>query len=243
MFQIIPAIDIIGGQCVRLQQGDYARQTVYEASPVEMALKWQTAGAPCIHLVDLDGAKTGSPCNLDTVGEICAAVDVPCELGGGIRTADSTRQALAAGVGRVILGTALVRDESLAPTLLAALEPAQLVGGIDARNGKVAVHGWQEGSDLEAVELARRLHREGVQRFIYTDIATDGMFTGTDLAGVRRLCEALPTARVIASGGVGEAGDVADLVQLGLPNLEGVIVGKALYDGRVSYAELLAAAN
>ena len=243
MFRIIPAIDIRSGRCVRLQQGDYQRQTTYEPRPVDMAMKWQDAGAPLIHVVDLDGAKEGHPCNLGTVAAVCAAVRTPCELGGGIRTLADVRAALAAGVSRVILGTSVAGDPSLAGQLLAALPAPQLVAGIDARDGRVAVRGWLEDSGREAVDLAGQLYAQGLRHFIYTDIRTDGMFTGPNVKGVAELCQALPAAGIIAAGGVGGAEHVRALTGLGCGNLEGVIVGKALYDGRVSYAELVAAAG
>lgn len=243
MFKIFPAIDIRGGRCVRLQQGDYARETVYAATPAAMGREWQAAGAPLIHLVDLDGAKAGHPCNLETVRAVCAGAGLPCELGGGIRSAADIRAALAAGVQRVILGSSLARQPELANDLRREFTPAQLVAGIDARNGEVAIHGWTAGAGVKALDLAADLFARGLRFFIYTDISTDGMFTGPNLEAVARLCDALPGATIIASGGIGQAEHVRQLVALNRPNLDGVIVGKALYDGRVSYAELLAAAR
>jgi phosphoribosylformimino-5-aminoimidazole carboxamide ribotide isomerase len=241
MFAIIPAIDIRDGRCVRLQQGDYDRQTTYEATPVQMARTWAREGAPLIHLVDLDGAKEGRPVNKDAIREICAAISVPCELGGGIRTKFDVQEALKLGVRQVILGTAVVETPEIVADLLDELSADQLVAGIDARDGMVAVHGWLDTSSIEALELAKQLAGMGIKRIIYTDIRTDGMFTGPNTEAVAVLCDALPGCLIVASGGVGEPGHVRDLVDLRRPNLAGVIVGKALYDGRVTYAELLAA--
>ncbi len=238
---ILPAIDLRGGRCVRLQQGDYARETVYSDDPVAMARQWEAAGAPLLHLVDLDGARAGQPVNLAVVRAICAALRIPCELGGGIRTVADAQAALAAGVSRVILGTTVAERPELLADFLARFTPAQLVAGIDARDGRVAVRGWEQTAAVTAVDLARRLAAAGCRRFIYTDIRTDGMGTGPNLAAQAELCDALPACQVIASGGVGTAAHVRALCALARPNLEGVIVGKALYDGRVTFAELLAA--
>ncbi len=239
MLKIIPAIDLRGGKCVRLQQGDYDRQTVYDASPIDMAKTWEAAGASLIHIVDLDGARAGQPQHLELIAGITAAISTPCELGGGIRKPEDVHACLEAGVARVILGTVLVENPDLATRLIAELDPDKLVAGLDARDGLIAVNAWQRESSVNAVELASRLTAKGFRNIIYTDIATDGMFTGPNLTAVEQLCRAVPDARVIASGGIGSAGHVRALAALGLPNLAGVIVGKALYDRRVSYAELL----
>lgn len=241
-FWIVPAIDIIDGCCVRLQQGDYARKTVYDCSPVETARRWESGGASLIHLVDLDGAKAGHPVNLATVREVCAASGCACELGGGIRTAADIREALAAGVSRVILGTALCEKPDWAKALLAEFGPERLVAGIDARDGKVALRGWLEDSAVDAVGLARELVGRGIRHIIYTDIARDGMGTGPNTLTTGALCDAVPEATVLASGGVGSVDHVRGLVALNRANLGGVVVGKALYDGRVRFAQLREAA-
>lgn len=236
--KIIPAIDIRGGNCVRLFQGDYAKETVYGTDPAAQAKAWQDAGAEIIHLVDLDGAKAGHPVNLEAIEAICKAVTIPCELGGGIRTVEDAKQVLDLGISRVILGTVACDDPKLAETFISQFGTDKIVVGIDAKDGKVATRGWVETSSTNAFALARKLYLFGVSRFIYTDIATDGALCGPNLKSVAELCDLLPDCNVIASGGVSAAKDIADLNALGKENLEGVIVGKALYDGRVSFADL-----
>lgn len=236
--KIIPAIDIRGGNCVRLFQGDYAKETVYGTDPAAQAKAWQDAGAEIIHLVDLDGAKAGHPVNLEAIEAICKAVTIPCELGGGIRTVEDAKQVLDLGISRVILGTVACDDPKLAETFISQFGTDKIVVGIDAKDGKVATRGWIETSSTDAFTLARKLYLFGVSRFIYTDIATDGALCGPNLKSVAELCDLLPDCNVIASGGVSAAKDITDLNALGKENLEGVIVGKALYDGRVSFADL-----
>lgn len=243
MFKIVPAIDLRHGKCVRLEQGDYDRQTTYDTSPIEMAEQWQALGAPLIHLVDLDGAKAGKPMNLAVIRKICSTVKTPCELGGGIRSIGDIEEALRAGVSRVILGTMIAEHPAHASALLEDFKAAELVAGLDARNGTIAIRGWVEESTVSAIDLARQLVDQGVRQFIYTDIATDGMFTGPNLEELGKLCEAVPEATICASGGVGTPEHIEQLVGLKLKNLEGVIVGKALYDGRVTYEELVAASH
>lgn len=243
MVHIIPAIDIRNGRCVRLEQGDFNRQTVYDGAPVEVARRWEQAGAKEIHIVDLDGAKSGAPKNLDVVQRICAAVSCACELGGGIRAPADIRAALAAGAKRVVIGTTLTEQPARTAELLAEFNVAQLVAGLDARSGRIAAHGWQSESSHDLLAFARELFRHGMRNFIYTDIATDGMFTGPNLQQVAALCDALPGAQIIASGGVGGVEHVEKLVALRKNNLYGVIVGKALYDGRVTVEELIQASR
>lgn len=241
---IIPAIDMRGGCCVRLFQGDYAKETVYGDNPAAQAIQWEKAGAKIIHLVDLDGAKAGHIVNHDAIRKICAAVETPCELGGGIRNADDAKFAFELGISRVILGTVACENPRLAGELVREFGPDRIVIGIDAKDGKVATRGWIETSSVDAFELAKKLHDDmGVSRIIFTDIATDGAFSGPNLTSVAELCDWIPQCRVIASGGVAAASDAARLVALEKANLEGVIVGKALYDGRTSFAELELAAQ
>ena len=242
-FKIVPAIDLRDNKCVRLQQGDYDRQTTYDASPVDMLQQWKDDGAELVHIVDLDGAKAGKPCHLSLIKEMTDQVDVPCELGGGIRKLKDVWDVLDAGIDRVILGSALIKEPDLTDRLLEDLAPEKIVAGIDARDGKVAVHGWLEDSDVSALDLARQLADKGIREFIYTDISTDGMFTGPACEQIKALCEALPQANAVASGGIGTAAHVTELVRLNLANLTGVIVGKALYDGKVTFAELDAAVS
>ena len=240
---IIPAIDIRGGKCVRLFQGDYNRETVYGDSPAEQAVRWEKEGAHIIHLVDLDGAKAKRPVNLDAVREICSAVHIPCELGGGIRTLEDARKAFDAGIYRIILGTVACENPKLAKEFVSEFTAERVVVGIDARGGCVAVNGWLENSGVDAYELVLTLQDMGVTRFIYTDIATDGALSGPNCDAIAALCSRVPRCGVISSGGISSARDITALRELRKDNLEGVIVGKALYDGKTSYKELEGAAN
>lgn len=240
---IIPAIDIRGGKCVRLFQGDYNRETVYGDSPAEQAVRWEKEGAHIIHLVDLDGAKAKQPVNLDAVREICSAVHIPCELGGGIRTLEDARKAFDAGVYRIILGTVACENPKLAKEFVSEFTAERIVVGIDARGGCVAVNGWLENSGVDAYELVLTLQEMGVTRFIYTDIATDGALSGPNCDAIAALCSRVPRCGVISSGGISSARDITALRELRKDNLEGVIVGKALYDGKTTYRELEGAAN
>lgn len=239
---IIPAIDMRGGRCVRLFQGDYARETVYGDNPAEQAVKWMNDGAEIIHLVDLDGAKAGHPVNVEPIRRICESVNIPCEIGGGIRTEQDAELLFNAGVSRVILGTVACENPEIAKRFIVKFGPEKVVVGIDAKDGKVAVRGWIETSKVDALELAVKMTELGVKRIIFTDIATDGAFTGPSLKPTAALCRLVPDCKIIASGGVSAAEDAAKLSALKLPNLEGVIVGKALYDGRTTYRELVEAA-
>ena len=239
---IIPAIDLRGGCCVRLFQGDYSKETIYGENPVEQALKWQEAGADIIHLVDLDGAKAGHIVNKEAIKNICSAVSIPCELGGGIRSIEDAKQAFELGVSRVILGTVACEDPSVAEEFIKQFGTEKVVVGIDAKDGKVAIRGWVETSTVDAFALAQNLYLLGVSRIIYTDIATDGALSGPNLVSVQKLCSLVPDCKIIASGGVSAAEDILHLKQLNMANLEGVIVGKALYDGRATFQELNQAA-
>lgn len=242
MFQIFPAIDLRGGQCVRLKQGDYAQETVFDRDPAATAREWEAAGGNLIHLVDLDAAKAGHPVNLDTVQSITQTLRIPCEIGGGIRTLDDAQQWLDAGVSRIILGTVAVRNPQLVLDLIAKHSSEKIVLGIDARDGKVAVTGWTEVSALSALELARNFVAKGVQRIIFTDIATDGMMSGPNLPALKTLCEAVPTCKIIASGGVSTPQDIIALRRLNCPNLEGAIVGRAIYENADILPQMIAAA-
>ena len=238
---IYPAIDLKDGQCVRLRQGRADAVTVYGADPVAMARKWVESGADWLHVVDLDGAFQGRPVHQEVVARIVKAVGVPVEVGGGLRTDADIECMLGTGVARVILGTRACAD----PEALAAVvrrHGDRVAVGIDARNGKVQVRGWVETTDTTAAELARRAAQAGIATIIYTDTATDGMLKGPNVAGVRELCRQVP-CRVIASGGISSVSDVARLRALEVANLTGVIVGKALYEGTVTVAELKRAAG
>ena len=236
---IYPAIDLKGGQCVRLRQGRADAVSVYSGDPAAMARRWAQEGGDWLHVVDLDGAFTGHPVHLREVEAIVKAARIPVEVGGGIRTDDDIRAVLATGVRRVILGTrACEKPEGL--KALADAYGDALAVGIDARNGQVQVKGWVETTDVTAVDLARRVSAAGVRTLIYTDTATDGMLTGPNLEGVRLLCRSV-ACDVIASGGISKCDDVVALAKLGVPNLAGVIIGKALYEGSVTIPEMKAA--
>ena len=240
---IFPAIDMRNGHCVRLFRGDYNQETVYGDSPADQAAVWEKEGAPLIHLVDLDGAKAGAPVNVESIRKICETVSIPCELGGGIRSEKDAETVFALGISRVILGTAACENMDLVRSFLRNFGPEKVVVGIDARDGLVALRGWLETSAVKALDLAVRMVDLGVRRIIFTDIATDGAFTGPSIGPTLKLCQAVPQCRIIASGGVSSDADAGKLAALKQDNLEGVIVGKALYDGRVTYQALVAAAG
>ncbi len=232
---ILPAIDIRGGKCVRLTEGDYGREKVYGLDPAEVAASFQAQGAEWLHMVDLDGAKAGRPVNLDVVRAVRAAVDLKIELGGGIRTLQVAEEALEAGVNRVVVGTRLTQDEGAAKAFFEELGE-RVVAGIDTRNGRVAVQGWTETGDLDGIQFARRMEELGCKRVIFTDIARDGMLAGPNLEAMRAMASAL-SIPVIASGGVARLDDLPALAETGV---EGAIVGKALYEGRFSVSEAIA---
>ena len=237
--QIIPAIDLLEGHCVRLHQGDYDQVTRFSNDPVAQALAWQHQGAQRLHLVDLDGAKSGQPVNDAAVKAITAALSIPVQLGGGVRTADRAAELLSCGLDRVILGTVAVEQPELVDQLAAAY-PGQIVVGLDAKNGKVATRGWIEESSIKATELAQRFSQSGIAAIISTDIATDGTLAGPNLEALRTMAAA-SSVPVIASGGIGNLEHLLSLLALEPMGVEGVIVGRALYDGRVDLAEALQA--
>lgn len=232
--QIYPAIDIKGGKCVRLTQGSFSDVTVYGDDPLEMAKKWVALGASYLHLVDLDGALAGSGVNRKIITKIAQTVPVPVQTGGGIRTMDDVRELIAGGVSRVILGTAAVKNPAFVDEAVAAFGD-KIAVGIDAKDGLVAVSGWEEVSALPALDFAKQMANKGVRTIIYTDIATDGMLTGPNLAAMQQMAEAVD-ADVIASGGVGSTEDILSLLPTGV---SGVIVGKALYAQRVDLPDAL----
>lgn len=228
---ILPAIDIKDGRCVRLFQGDYSQITTYDTDPVQVALRWQEAGASWLHLVDLDGAKEGYPVNAELIKRIRAATTLHIELGGGMRTLEHIEQLLELGVDRVILGTIAITNRQLLQQALARWGE-RIVVGLDARDGLVAIAGWLETSQVKAVDLACELSALGVKRFIYTDISRDGALTGPNLAALTEMQQAVSSA-LIASGGVSS---LADLQALASSGVEGTIVGKAIYTGAVDLA-------
>ena len=230
---IYPAIDLKGGKCVRLRQGNFDAVTNYGDDPLLVARRWQAEGAKWLHIVDLDGARLGqtSEENIGAVGRIAGETGLPIQLGGGIRSAATARRMLGLGVTRVVVGTAAARDAKLAAEMFAEFGEALAVG-VDARDGMVAVQGWQEHSGENALLFVQRMAELGAKRFIFTDIAKDGMLEGVSLAALAQVAAAAPTVPVIASGGVADIRDIAALLEVAAqsaPNVEGVIIGKALY--------------
>ncbi len=232
--EIIPAIDIRHGRCVRLYQGDYDQETVFSDDPVEVALEWQSLGAPRLHIVDLDGAYSGEVYNLDIITEIASAVLIPTQLGGGIRQLGTIEQLLKAGIERVILGTAAVEDQELIKQACQRFRESIIVG-IDAREGLISTHGWRQETQLEAVELAQSMVELGVRRFIYTDINRDGTLTEPNFSATAELINAVKQP-VIASGGISSLNHLNMLKTLGA---EGAIIGKALYTGDIDLKQAL----
>ena len=235
---IYPAIDLLGGKCVRLRQGRYDDCTVFSDDPVQTALQWQDAGAQYLHVVDLDGARGGSAQNFAAVSAIASALSIPVQIGGGIRSEETITTYLDAGISRVILGTKAVQDRTFLAQILRKYA-SKIVVGIDAKDGKVAVSGWEEVCGDGAVDFAKTAVNLGAQTIIYTDIATDGMLSGPNLPAMQEMAAAVD-ASVIASGGVGNIGDVRALLTTGV---SGVIIGRALYDGKVDLAEAIAIAK
>lgn len=236
--QIWPAIDLRGGKCVRLKQGDYGRETIYGNDPAEMARKFVQGGAQFLHLVDLDGAKEGASANLDAVRAIVAAVTIPCELGGGIRDEGAIERLLGLGLSRLVVGTRALKEPDWFRAV-AKKFPGKLALGIDAKNGKVATGGWLETSDVAAINLAHELASAPIAAVIYTDISRDGMLQGPNLPAMAEMKAAVDVA-VIASGGVTTAKDVAELARIGM---DGCIIGRALYEGTITLQEALTASQ
>jgi phosphoribosylformimino-5-aminoimidazole carboxamide ribotide isomerase len=238
-FHVFPAIDIKDGNCVRLRRGEMDQATIYSADPADQARRWEAAGFAWLHVVDLNGAFAGRPVNAAAVAAILAAVSVPVQLGGGIRDMAGIESWLSAGVRRVILGSAAVKAPAFVREACRAF-PGRVVVGIDARAGIVATEGWAETSELGALDLALRLQDAGVAAIIYTEIGRDGMLTGLDLERTVAIAERVQTP-VIASGGVGGLVDLVALKQAAAGiRIEGVIIGRALYDGRLDPAHALA---
>ncbi len=235
---VFPAIDLKDGRCVRLRQGDLAAETVYSDDPAAMARQWQTQGAPWLHVVDLNGAVDGRPMNLPAIEAILKAVTMKVQVGGGIRTIETVRQYLGAGVSRVVLGTAALNNRSFLEQALREF-PHRIVVGVDAKNGKVAVNGWTSVSDVAATDLIAGLKGLAVAAVVYTDIARDGMLSGPNLPALCEVTERAPCP-VIASGGVTRLDDLMAIKALG-SRVEGAIVGKALYDGKLDYRAAVAA--
>lgn len=238
---IIPAIDLKNGQAVRLKQGDFSRSTVYSSDPVEVALKWQKAGAERIHIVDLDGSLAGIPRNKEVIRRIAGSIKVPIELGGGIRDLATIESYFEAGIRFAIVGSAAIKNPGLVEAACAKF-PGRIIVGIDARDGMVAVEGWTEATTKSAVELARSFEQFSLDSIIYTDINRDGMETGVNVEATRRLAEAVGIP-VTASGGVASLQDIRELKKVEQSGITAVIIGKALYTGAVDLEEAIKAAQ
>jgi len=239
--EIIPAIDIRGGRCVRLEQGDYARETVFDDDPLAVARRWQEAGAKRLHVVDLDGAREGGPRNEDSVRTILTSVSVPVQVGGGIRDIATIQRYLDAGADRVVMGTTAVKDQTTLTNAVVLFRERILVG-VDARAGVVATEGWLEASTIAATELVKQLSEMGVSRIVYTDIARDGLLAGPNFDTILELLDfisGLPSlVGVVVAGGLSSVDDLRRLSAMGV---EGAVVGKALYTGDIDLTEALRA--
>lgn len=239
MITLYPAIDLQAGQAVRLVQGDFDAVTTFHEDPVAQAQIFADGGATALHVVDLDGAREGVPAQAPLVAEIANRFPGDVQLGGGLRTRAAIETAVATGVHRIVLGTVALQDRELLEWAVRRLED-RLAVAIDAREGKVATHGWTQVSDRDATQVAAELVSTGVRHLIYTDIARDGTLSGPNLNALKRLSEAAPPLRLVASGGISSLADLVALRGLGLSNLSGVIVGRALYEGRFTVPEALA---
>ena len=238
---IIPAVDIKGGKCVRLEQGAMDRETIFSEHPEQVAIQWEMKGAKKLHLVDLDGAVSGRPVNKKLIQRITEALSIPVELGGGIRSLDTIEEYIGSGVDEVIIGSAAYKDPDM---LGVACErfPGRIIAGIDARDEYVAVQGWTESTGVSAIEIAKGFEGIGVKSLIYTDIARDGMKSGPNIESIRRFARAtnLP---VIAAGGISSVEDIEKLLTLTVDGLRGVIIGRALYDGVIDLEYILHVVN
>lgn len=235
--EVIPAVDIRGGKCVQLYQGDYSRETVFSDDPVDAALRWVEMGATRLHVVDLDGARAGSPQNLGLVGSIVCSVSIPVQLGGGIRTAESARESVALGVERVFLGTSAVDDPRLVEELCRELGPEAVSVSVDARDGYVAVRGWTGSSRLSVPEMVARIEGMGVRRFMYTDIARDGTLTEPNFRAIEDVA-GRTHLKMLAAGGISSLAHLLKLSRLGV---DGAIVGTAAYTGDINMRQAIQA--
>lgn len=237
---LYPAVDILDGKAVRLTKGDFEDRKVYEQDPLDAAASWVSQGASHLHVVDLDGAKAGWPCNLEHLRRIATQLQVPVQYGGGLRSAAAIEQALAAGAARAILGTAAFGDPQLLGLALRRW-PGQVLVSVDSRGGRVATAGWTQTSEMSTVAAIEALIARGASELVHTDVDRDGMLGGPDLDGVRAVAQAASGGSLIYSGGIGALADLRALAALGEPALGGVIVGKALYEARFTVAEALTA--
>ncbi len=238
--KIIPAIDIKGGRCVRLYQGQMDQETVYSENPIEVAQKWQDMGASMLHIVDLDGAVTGTPVNFGIIEKMISSLAIKVQVGGGIRDAETVEKYLSIGTGRVIIGTAAAKNIEFVWGM-SGFYTARIVIGIDAKDGMVAVKGWTEVTEMDAIELAKKFEGIGIGAIVYTDISRDGTLTGPNIKSVEKFASSVKIP-VIASGGVSKIDDIKALCNMKFPPLEGVIIGKALYSGAVDLREAIKAA-
>jgi phosphoribosylformimino-5-aminoimidazole carboxamide ribotide isomerase len=232
---LLPAIDILDGKAVRLAQGEFDQQTIYDQDPLDAAVRWVTAGARALHVVDLDGARSGEPANLEHVRRIASEVDVPIQVGGGLRSAAAVAAALDAGAARVVLGTAAYRDVDFLDETIAEHRD-RVVVSIDVRGGRLAAAGWTEQTEIPVEAVIESLGRRGVSRFVYSNIERDGMLAGPDLDEVRHISQ-IVRGTFVYSGGVSSVDDLRALAALRQVNLAGVIVGKALYEQRFTVGE------
>lgn len=232
---LLPAVDILEGKAVRLARGEFDQRTVYDADPLDAARRWVEGGARSLHVVDLDGARSGAPVNLKHIRRIAAEVEVPVQVGGGLRTIAAVRNAIEAGAARVLLGTAAYQDVDFLDAAVAEFDD-RVVVSVDARGGRLAAAGWTEQTDIPLEAVIEHLNARGVRRFVYSSIERDGMLQGPDLDGARRVAEAVRGSYTY-SGGVSSLEDLRALVGLRQVNLSGVIVGKALYERRFTVAE------
>ena len=235
--EVIPAIDLRGGRCVRLYQGDYNRETVFSDDPLEVARRWVKSGARRLHVIDLDGARSGEQSNAEAAYRIADEAGVPVRLGGGIRSIESARQAIERGIDRVLLGTAAVEDPDLLRDLVDELGPEQVVVTVDARDGKVALNGWTETSQVEAEQLIRDMRGVGVSRYLYTDISRDGTLTGPNFDALDGLTT-IPDVKIIAAGGISSVEHLLRLSEIGV---ESAVVGTAIYTGDIDLGQAVTA--
>ena len=238
MIELFPAIDLRDGAAVRLVQGDFERSTVFNEDPVAQAREFAREGATNLHVVDLDGALQGNPMHAPIIAQLAASFPGMVQLGGGLRDRPAVETAIATGVDRVVVGTAVIEDEEFLRWATGRLGD-RLVVALDARDGRVATHGWTQVSDRTAVDVAAELARTGVRHLLYTDIGRDGTLGGPNLEALRRLSNAAPPLTILASGGISSLDDLVALSALGLPNIRGVIVGLALYEGRFTVADAI----
>lgn len=238
MIELFPAIDLRDGAAVRLVQGDFERSTVFNEDPVAQAREFAREGATNLHVVDLDGALQGNPMHAPIIAQLAASFPGTVQLGGGLRDRPAVETAIATGVDHVVVGTAVIEDEEFLRWATGRLGD-RLVVALDARDGRVATHGWTQVSDRTAVDVAAELARTGVRHLLYTDIGRDGTLGGPNLEALRRLSNAAPPLTILASGGISSLDDLVALSALGLPNIRGVIVGRALYEGRFTVADAI----